>query len=215
MRTLIAATALASLSAATAQAQSTFMWPAPPSTVDGKVFKYFLPIGTPVLLRTRTQVNTRESHLGDRVYLEVAETVAFRGQPVIPVGAPVTAEVVQIQRNGHFGRKGKITVRLIEAQTPSGPVALSGTAYDEGKSGTVASFGTMAFVSVLGFLIHGTSGNIEAATPVQAYLAAPLNFRWQDRANEQAAGLLPAVPDGTAKSMIGLNESDFVSPPMG
>lgn len=195
MKKLIAGAVLAVTCTGAVQAQSTFMWAAPPSGANGPVFKYYLPVGTPLLLRTRTQVNTKEARLGDRVSLEVAEAVTFRGQTVVPVGAPVIGEVATLQRNGHFGRKGKVAIRLIEVQTPSGPVRLSGEAYDEGISGTAVSVGTIMLVSPLGFLVHGTSGNIPANVTVKAYLAENINFRWQNPGYDPAPAALEASPD--------------------
>ncbi|MBB4856759.1 hypothetical protein HNO88_000056 [Novosphingobium chloroacetimidivorans] len=215
MRKFIAAALLASVSTGTVQAQSTYVWSAPPSAADGRVFKYYLPMGTPIMLRTRTQVNTREANLGDRVYLEVAEPITFQGQTVIPAGAPVVGEVASLQRNGHFGRKGKVAVRLIEVQTPSGPVRLSGDAYDEGTSGTVVSFGTIMLVSTLGFLIHGTSGNIAANSTVKAHLAENMNFRWQDPQARQASAAIEASPDQTPARAASLDRREVASQPSG
>lgn len=195
MKKLIAAALLVAISSGAVHAQSTFTWAAPPSTANGPVFKYYLPMGTPLTLRTRTQVNTKEAKLGDRVYMEVAEAVLFRGQTVIPAGSPVIGEVSTLQRNGHFGRKGKVAVRLVEVQTPSGPVRLTGDAYDEGISGTLVSVGTFMFVSALGFLVHGTSGNIPANATVKAYLAEDMNFRWQNPELDQASAAVRATPD--------------------
>lgn len=178
----------------TARAQSVFHWPAPEAELVGEAKRYYLPMGTPLMLRTRTQVSTKDNKPGDRLYLEVAESVSFRGQVVIPVGAPVFAEVSRVQRNGHFGKKGKLEIRLISAETPNGPVRLSGTAYDEGKSGTAASVATMALLSGLGFLIHGTSAELAPGAPVQAYLAEPLRFTWYPEAGPMVA-MQQARPD--------------------
>lgn len=179
----------------TAQAQTAFHWPAPEVQPVGEAKRFYLPMGTPLMLRTRTQISTKDNKPGDRVYLEVAESVSFRGQIVIPIGAPVFAEVSMVQRNGHVGRKGKLQIRLISAETPNGPVRLTGTAYDEGRSGTALSVGTMLFVSALGgYFIHGTSAQLPSGTPVQAYLAEPLRFTWYAE-TEQKVALLPARPD--------------------
>lgn len=195
---LTAAAAVALLTGAGAQAQSAYHWPAPESQ-GAPGMRYYVPMGTPVLLRTRTQISTKENRPGDRIYLEVAENVVFRGQIVIPTGSPVTAEVTRVQRNGHFGRKGKVEVRLISAETPNGPVRLNGTAYDEGKSGTAASVATMALVSILGgMLIHGTSGEIAPGTAVQGYLADDLKFTWHPQPGTATASYEPAVPDAVA-----------------
>ncbi len=184
-----------------AQAQTTYSWPATDRDYTAAGLSYFLPMGTPLMLRTRTQVNTKQAKPGDRVYLEVAETVSFRGQVVIPIGAPAMGEVSYVQRNGHFGRKGKLEIRLLQVETPSGPARLTGVAYDEGKSGTVASVATMGFVSVLGgALIHGTSGEIRPGAPVQAYLADPLRFYWRPVANPGPYAAQQAIPDAYVPS---------------
>ena len=216
MKKAIAVMAMAaSLLSSGAQAQTTYMWPAPPPASDTPSMKYFLPAGTPLMLQTRTQVSTKMNEPGDPIYLEVAEPISFRGQTVIPVGAPVVGEVSQVQRNGHFGVKGKVTVRLIQVETPSGPVRLTGTAYDEGKSGTLLSVGTIAFVTVLGVLVHGTSGDIPANTAVKAYLAEPLNFRWQRPRENQNAALIEATPDQAGKTAVSLGDGQPLGGPTG
>ena len=213
-KTLAAMAITAALAASGAQAQ-TYMWPAPPAPSATPTIKYFLPTGTPLLLRTRTQVNTKMNEPGDRVYLEVAEPISFRGQTVIPVGAPVIGEVAQVQRNGHFGVKGKIKVRLIQVETPHGPVRLAGSSYDEGKSGTALAVGTVVFVSVLGVLVHGTSGDIPADTSVKAYLAEPMNFRWQPAAQDPNVAMVPVAPDGPAQASAAMGPMQALAGPVG
>ncbi|MFY9350352.1 MAG: hypothetical protein WBL20_19190 [Sphingobium sp.] len=165
------------LAIAPAQAQYVYHFAAPESPVVSTQ-RFVLPAGTPLRLRTTTQISSKDNLPGDRIHLEVAEPVYFRDQVVIPAGAPVIAEVTSTQRNGHFGKKGKIALRLVEAMTPHGPVRLTGASYDEGKSGTVASIGTMLFVTSLGFLIHGTSAYIPAGTLVDGQLNGDLRFRY-------------------------------------
>jgi hypothetical protein len=214
MKNVLAVAAIAGALLGSGAQAETYMWPAPPAPSVTPAVRYFLPAGTPLMLRTRTQVSTKMNEPGDRVYLEVAEPVAFRGQTVIPVGAPVIGEVAQVQRNGHFGVKGKIAVHLIQVETPSGPVRLSGTTYDEGRSGTLLSVGTIAFVSVLGFLVHGTSGDIPADTNVKAQLAEPMNFRWQPGVAEQAVAMTEAVPD-SAPPVASLGNAQALTDPTG
>lgn len=197
MRHWKAAAAMAALAACgnAAQAQTVFHWPAPEAQPIGEAKRYYLPMGTPLMLRTRTEVSTKHNKVGDRVYLEVAESISFRGQIIIPIGAPVVAEVARFQRNGHVGKKGKIEIRLLYAETPSGQVRLTGSSYDEGVSGTAASVATMLFVSAVGgYFIHGTSARIDAGAAVQAYLAEPLRFTWFPESGPRIA-LLPALPD--------------------
>lgn len=176
MRAIFIAGSLAvCLHAAPALAQDTFYWPAPQS---GTTYaqRMYVPMGTPITLATRTQVSTKDNKPGDRFYLEVTESVVFRGQVLIPAGSVAVGEVARADRNGHFGQKGKLDIRLLYLQTPYGPVKLDGHQAKEGKSGAVASFATIALVSSLGFLIHGTSATVPFGTVVRAYLAEPLAF---------------------------------------
>ena len=184
--------------ATTASAQSTYHWPAP-ETTPANMKKFYFASGTPIVLRVTSQINTKDNKAGDRVYLEVAESLTFRDQTIIPAGSPVIAEVSRVQRNGHFGRKGKLEIRLVRMETPYGPVRLHGTEYDEGKSGTVASIATIAFVSALGFLIKGTSGYIEPGTTFEAQLGENLDFYYQPVNARAAAAPTPEVlPDSLA-----------------
>lgn len=161
-----------------AQAQSQIHWPAPLTPTQAAQATYF-PMGTPLTLITRTQVSTKTSKAGDRIYLEVAETLSYRGQTVVPAGSVAVGEVVRSDRNGHFGKKGKLDIRLLYVETPSGPVRLSGHAFDEGTSGAITSFATIALVGGLGFLVHGTSAHLPFGTTVQAYFAEPMQFMQQ------------------------------------
>ena len=178
-----------------AQAQSNYQWPAPAQPSTGQVQYFHLQSGTSVVVRATSEIYTKDKRPGDRVYLEVAESVMFRGQVIIPAGAPAMGEIARAQRNGHFGKKGKLQVRLISVQTPHGPVRLAGSTYEEGKSGTAASVATMVLVSPLGFLIHGTSGKLMPGTAMTANLAQPLQFAYTGAPFETAVNSTPVQPD--------------------
>lgn len=168
--------------------------------------RYYLPMGTPLKLQTMTPLSTKDSKPGDRVRLEVVEDVSFRGSTVVPVGTPVIGEVAMAQRNGHVGKKGKLEIRLISIEMPDGPVRLSGNVYDEGKSQTALSVGTMLLVSPLGgFLIHGTSANIPAETPVTAYIMEPLRFAWRPE-KEALMALLPSAQERASAQNLDASE---------
>lgn len=191
---ILSAIAVATV-ASGAQAQTTYHWPAPAQPGAAAAQRFHLQPGTPVVLRTTSEINTKDKRPGDRVYLEVAESVMFRGQVIIPAGAPAMGEISRAERNGHFGKKGKLQVRLLSVQTPHGPARLAGSTYDEGKSGTAASIATIVLVSPLGFLIHGTSGKIMPGTAMTANLAQPLQFAYTGPQFEAAANSTPVEPD--------------------
>ena len=198
-----------------ASAQDAYHWPAPTQAVEGARQTAF-PMGTPLAVVTRTEVNTKQMMPGDRVYLEVAENLTYRGQIVVPVGAPVVAEVGRSERNGHFGKKGTIQLRMLYAQTPSGPVRLTGGTIRQGRGATAWSVPAMILLQapVLA-LVHGTSGYIRQGTPITAYTLEPLVFTPQvgeaqtaSVARPEAARVLPARFD---PSVFGGNGPDFAS----
>ncbi len=205
-RVLIGSAAWLALLGTTAQAQEYVHWSAPMTDQRAAQAMYF-PMGTQLKLATRTELSTKFSKPGDRVYLEVAEPLSYNGQVVLPRGSLAVGEVARVQKNGHFGKKGKLGLRLLYIQTPSGPLKISGQASDEGVSGTVVSFATIAFVSVLGFLVHGTSAALPASTLVDAYLLDELTF---DRgAGQRQSAMTQATPDQAigAKSPRALSAS--------
>jgi hypothetical protein len=205
---MIGGAAIAALMGSTVQAQQFVHWSAPASPTQASKMAYF-PMGTQLNLVTRTQVSSKDNKPGDRVYLDVAEGLSYRGQVVVPAGSVAVGEVASLQRNGHVGKKGKIGIRLLYLQTPYGPVDLTGRVKDEGTSGTIPSIATMMFVSVLGgFFIHGTSATIPAGTSVEAMLADDLRFTIQSQ--QQQVAVRQAVPDDARIASIAVpnNPSD-------
>lgn len=190
-RILLAGLALASFAASAAEAQEFIHWSAPSSPSAGQ--STYFPIGTPLQLKTRTELNTKDSRPGDHFYLEVAEPLVYNGQVVVPIGSVAAGEVMRSERNGHFGKKGQIEVRLDYIQTPAGPVRLSGRSARSGMDQGVLAIGGAAFVAWPMLFIHGTSGRLPAETAVTGYLADDLHFS-ANTASSQVAAIV--VPDG-------------------
>jgi hypothetical protein len=173
---MMAAAAIAAVAggAVQAQAQDVVHWDAPSTPVGGQ-YTYF-PSGTPLRLATRTELSTRENHAGDRVYLQVAEPLVYRGQTVVPVGAMAVGEVIRVERSAAAGKRGEMAVRLLYVQTPVGPVRLSGRIDRAGNNQQVLAIGGATFVAWPMIFIHGTSARLPADSPVLAYLADDLRF---------------------------------------
>lgn len=184
-----ASIAIASFLPATAEAQYKVQWAAPPAATGGYAY---LPMGTPLQLTTRTELNTKDNHAGDRFYLEVAEPIVYRGQVIVPAGSIAVGEVMRAERNGHFGKRGQLDIRLNYLETPNGPVRLSGRMARKGSGQGLLSIGGGLVVAWPMLFIHGTSGRLPAETPVTAYLADDLRFDLQPGAAQAAM----VMPDG-------------------
>ena len=175
MRKITAVATLMALGlAGSAGAQEVIHWNAPP-VADHGVYSYF-PMGTPLRLMTRTELSTRNNRPGERFDLVVAEPLVHRGQVVVPAGSPAVGEVMRVERNGAAGKRGELAVRLLYAQTPSGPVQLWGRTERAGTNQKVLAIGGAAVVAWPMIFIHGTSARLPADTVITAYLAQDLRF---------------------------------------
>ncbi|SFP72327.1 hypothetical protein [Sphingomonas rubra] len=177
-------------------AQEVISWGAPIATTGA--YSYF-PMGTALHLTTRTELNTKQHRAGDRFYLEVAEPLIYRGQVVVPVGSVAVGEVMRAERNGHFGKRGKLDIRLLHVQTPSGPIRLTGRSSREGVGQGALSIAGGILVAWPMFFIHGTSGRVPADTSVTAYLADDLRFAIQSPTAQTAR---IAYPDKQEQAKI-------------
>lgn len=206
MKTLIlAGLAVASFTASIAPAQTVVHWQAPTSGYN-RVNTYF-PMGTSIQLTTRTELNTKYSHAGDRFYLEVAEPLMYHGQVVIPVGSVAVGEVARSERNGHFGKKGQLEVRLLYVQTPSGPVRLSGRSGRSGEGQGLLAIGGGAIIAWPMLFIHGTSGRLPSDTAITAYLADELRFAVQPDAEQSASAVVRDGPAGAVALSVRFGSS--------
>lgn len=197
MRRKFALAAIAtSLFADSANAQVVYQWVMPPSHEAPGTQHLYLQAGTPVLLRTTTEITSKQNTYGERIYLEVAQNVSYHGQTLIPAGTPVLAEISNVDPNGWFGKKGSVGIRLIETVTPWGPVRLGGRAEKAGHNQKLLSWGTFLFISWPGMFIHGTSASIKSGTAVEAVMLDDLHFTYYPNARDlQLGDSKPVSPD--------------------
>jgi hypothetical protein len=108
-----------------------------------------IPAGVRVELEMAHTIDSLTTRANDLVSLRVVNPVIIEGATVIAVGATATAKVVKAERNGHFGRAGRITWELKEVTAVDGtrvPLTSAGHAVGDSKGAKVAA--TMA-LSVL------------------------------------------------------------------
>ncbi|MCA1629484.1 MAG: hypothetical protein LC785_04925 [Acidobacteria bacterium] len=101
-----------------------------------------LPAGTRVELEMAHTIDSMTTRTGDAVSLRVVNPVVIDGATVIAQGATATARVVKAERNGHWGRAGRIVWELKEVTAVDGSrVALtaSGRAVGDSKGAKVAT----------------------------------------------------------------------------
>jgi hypothetical protein len=111
-----------------------------------------IPAGVRVELEMAHTIDSQTTRRGDAVSLRVVNPVVVAGVTVISVGATATAMVVKAERNGHFGRAGRITWELQEVTAVDGtrvPLTAQGHAVGDSKGAKVATIMALSVLSPL------------------------------------------------------------------
>jgi hypothetical protein len=142
---------------------------AAPLMVGQPVPSNILRTGTEVHMRTRTELSSRTSRVGERFELEVSEPVTLNGQVIIPAGSVAVGEVTRVRPKGMWGRRGILETRLMHVRVGDRQIRISGAAGDRGRAGTAGVVASIALVPLAGFFVTGTSAIIAPQTPTVAY----------------------------------------------
>lgn len=134
--------------------------PAPPHWVRGQ----------PVQLMVLREVNSRQVKPGDRFALRVNAPVTIDRIVVVPVGATAWGEVVAASGTGIAGARGRVSMRLVRLDAPTGPVALTGTTGTEGKANTAGVVVGVLSLGLGGLLIKGGNAVLKAGDLVTGYI---------------------------------------------
>ncbi|HVF56268.1 MAG TPA: hypothetical protein VM934_08965 [Pyrinomonadaceae bacterium] len=131
-----------------------------------------IPEGTWVELETIYTINSQQVRKGDAISFRVVNPVIVGGATVIETGATATAIVTKAERNGHFGRAGRIAWSMKEVTAVDGsrvPLVFSGRSVGDSKGAKVA--GGMIITGVLLWpiapvaLLHGFKRGENAFIP--------------------------------------------------
>jgi hypothetical protein len=131
-----------------------------------------VPAGTTVELETAYTINSQLVREGDAVSFRVVNPVVVNGQVVIEKGATATALVTRAERNGHWGRAGRITWMMKEVTAADGsrvPVQFTGHAVGDSKGAkvalqTVLTGAALPFIAPVA-LLHGFKRGENAVVP--------------------------------------------------
>ena len=119
----------------------------PPPRITVKV-----PAGTVIDFETAYAINSQEFRKGDAISFRVVNPVIINGAVLIIQGATATGIVTIAQRNGHFGRAGRITWVMKEVTAADGtriPIEFTGHAVGDSK-GTKVAVQTIAMGALMG-----------------------------------------------------------------
>jgi hypothetical protein len=145
--------------------------PSNPNSIKRPVnLKFGLADGTEVKLKFKQTISSKDAKVNDPVEFEVAETVRVNGKVVIAQGAPARGTVVDVQRSGMLGRKGKLDIAIKEVTLLSGERVSLRASQKSGGGTSGGVIAVAALISPLALLFKGKNTTYEAGTEVTAFV---------------------------------------------
>lgn len=138
-----------------------------------------LPAGTVVDFETCYPINSQEFRKGDAISFRVVNPVVVNSSVLIVQGATATGIVTKAERNGHWGRAGRITWAMKEVTAVDGsriPIEFTGHTVGDSKGAKVAAqtivmgalMGPLAPLALLSGFKRGENAYIPAGKRYQA-----------------------------------------------
>lgn len=131
-----------------------------------------VPVGTVVELETAYTINSQLVRTGDPITFRVVNPVVVGGQVVVEKGATATALVTKAERNGHWGRAGRIVWMMKEVTAADGsriPLQFSGRTVGDSHGAKVATqmvvMGALLWPIAPVVLFHGFKRGENAVIP--------------------------------------------------
>jgi hypothetical protein len=134
-----------------------------------------IPDGTEFSVVNQSLVSSKTATEGDPVDFKVDEDVSINGVVVIAKGTLVKGEVTNAEHNGHFGKSGKLSIRVSSTMATDGQQIKLRAA--RGKSGSDATGSTVALTVLfgpIGLLKHGSNAEMKEGAKMVVYTDAPL-----------------------------------------
>ena len=134
-----------------------------------------IPDGTEFNVVNQALVSSKTATVGDPVDFKVDEDVLIHGVVVIAKGTLVKGEVTNAEHNGHFGKSGKLSIRVSSTTSIDGQQIKLRAA--RGKSGSDATGSTVALTVLfgpIGLLKHGSNAEMKEGARMVVYTDAPL-----------------------------------------
>jgi len=141
---------------------------AQPVTVQSK--EIVIPDGTELSVVTTETITSKTATEGDPLTFKVDEDLSINGTVVITRGSIVKGYVSDAKKNGHFGKGGKLSVRIESTMTvDKQSIKLRASKGREGDDKTGTTVALVVLFGPLGFLKKGKNAEIKEGTKVRVY----------------------------------------------
>jgi hypothetical protein len=129
-----------------------------------------IPDGTEITVATTETISSKTATEGDPLTFRVDEDLKVNGVVVIAKGTMVKGVVSNAEKNGHFGKAGKLGIRVestltVDKQT----IKLRASKGKEGEGKTGTTVALVVLFGPLGFLKHGKNAEIKEGTKIKVF----------------------------------------------
>ena len=129
-----------------------------------------IPDGTELSVVTTETISSKTATEGDPITFKIDEDVKIDDVVVIAKGALVKGTISNAEKSGHFGKGGKLNVRVESTQTvDKQPIKLRASKGKQGEEKTGTTVALVVLFGPLGFLKHGKNAEIKEGTKVKVY----------------------------------------------
>jgi len=129
-----------------------------------------IPDGTELSAVTTETISSKTATEGDPVVFKVDEDLKINDIVVIAKGTMVKGYVSNAEKNGHFGKAGKLGLRIESTQTvDKQTIKLRASKGKEGEGKTGTTVALVVLFGPLGFLKHGKNAEIKEGTKIKVF----------------------------------------------
>jgi hypothetical protein len=139
-----------------------------PAPAQGKAVE--IPDGTELAVVTADTISSKTATEGDPLTFKMDEDLKINGVVVIAKGTFVKGYVSNAEKNGHFGKAGKLGIRVESTKTVDNQtIKLRASKGKEGDSKTGTTVALVVLFGPLGFLKHGKNAEIKEGTKLKVF----------------------------------------------
>jgi hypothetical protein len=129
-----------------------------------------IPDGTEIAVVVAETISSKTATEGDPLMFKMDEDLKVNGVVVIAKGTLVKGYVSNAEKNGHFGKAGKLGIRVESTKTVDNQtIKLRASKGREGDSKTGTTVALVVLFGPLGFLKHGKNAEIKEGTKLKVF----------------------------------------------
>lgn len=129
-----------------------------------------IPDGTEIAVVTTETISSKTATEGDPLTFKMDEDLKINDVIVIAKGTLVKGYVSNAEKNGHFGKAGKLGIRVESTKTVDNQtIKLRASKGKEGDSKTGTTVALVVLFGPLGFLKHGKNAEIKEGTKLKVF----------------------------------------------